>query len=219
MSVVQESYGPTLPELLGPRLRRLPRAAQLALAALAALVVVVLVVVTAERGAGGKTVVVRAPVAFNLTYGGGLHEVAAHPGEAVRLEGRTGNGVFVQSLVVRPLHLPAYRGDVNGFLPLYATGYVTRIAPRFPAFAPTNEGRARVNDAIGYEVQFLTKVGNRSAFGRHLLLVPDQPGARDGAVIEMLATYRSGVAATDQVGAFGALKQAMRSFRFGTDRP
>jgi hypothetical protein len=219
MPVVQEPYGPTLPELLRPRLRRLPRAAQLALAGLVALVVVALAVAVASRGSGVTQVIVHSPVVFNLTYAGGLRPVAPHTGESVRLEGRTADGTFVQSLAVRPLHLPAYRGDFNAFLPVYAAGYLQQLARRFPALTPTNEGRARVNDAMGYEVQFLTNVGDRTAFGRHLLLLPGQPGARDGVVIEMLATYRAAVSATDQVGVFGALKQTMRSFRFGTQAP
>jgi hypothetical protein len=210
MSVVQDAYGPTLPELL----RRLPRAARVALAVGVAAIVLAAVVLAAGRGGGGHTVVVDRPVAFNLQYGGRLRRVRDH-GALVHLETRR-SGRFVQSYVVRALHLPPYRGDVNGVLPLYASGELTRLAARYPALQPTNEGRIKVDVANGYDVQFRTRVEGHVALGRHILVLPDRPGARDGVILELLARSGPTVRATDDVGTVGALKKPLRSFRFGT---
>ena len=81
MSVVRQEFGPTLPELVGPRVRALPRAAQLVLAAVAALVVVVLALVVLRGTEDTRAhAVVRAPIAYNLVYPPSLQRVRAHAG-------------------------------------------------------------------------------------------------------------------------------------------
>ena len=76
---VRPEFRPTLPELLGPRLRRLSRVG-VALLALAGVALVALVVVLGGGGgAATQTVVVRQPVAFNLVYDGDRLERAAAP--------------------------------------------------------------------------------------------------------------------------------------------
>ena len=67
MSVVRPEFGPTLPELLVPRVRALPRAGQVVLAAVAAAVVVALgLALVLGGGEDRTTVVVREPIAYNL---------------------------------------------------------------------------------------------------------------------------------------------------------
>ena len=71
MSVVRPEFGPTLPELLGPRIRAWPRPARIALAAVAALVVLLLLYALfkpAGATARKRAVIVRTPVAFNFAY-------------------------------------------------------------------------------------------------------------------------------------------------------
>src|SRR4051812_23867631 len=87
MSVVREEFGPTLPELLGPRVRALPRAAQVVLAALAGLVVVALAAAVLRPKPDTRTpVLVRRPIAFNLAYPPSLRRVAPRGREILRLE-------------------------------------------------------------------------------------------------------------------------------------
>src|SRR5690349_2757699 len=91
MSVVREEFGPTLPELLGPRVRALPRAAQVALAALAALVLVALAAAFLRHEPDKRTpVLVRRPIAFNLSYPPDFRQVAPRGREALRLETAAG---------------------------------------------------------------------------------------------------------------------------------
>src|SRR5215211_3797299 len=105
MPVVRPEFGPTLPEVLGPRLRALPRALQVAVAALAALVVAAAVFAFATRGSAqpDQAVVVRAPVAFNFIFRAPFTRQAPSAGELVRIGGRG------QSFSVRPLRLAPYR--------------------------------------------------------------------------------------------------------------
>ena len=214
MSVVRPEFGPTLPELLAPRLRALPAPLRAALAVLAAAVVlVVLWALLLHGGAADRQVVVRGPVAFNFIYRAPLHRAPARAGETVRLAAANG-----QSMTVRPLHLPAYRGDSAGILPIWATRAADALGRRLPGFQTRTEGRTNINRFQGYEMVFQYRPAGRLVFGRRIFLLP-QPTARDGVEITVLAPHTAAVPNADAAGHNGTLKTALRSFRFGTQRP
>src|SRR3954462_13795653 len=127
MPVVRPEFGPTLPELLGPRLRALPRVGQAAVALLALIVVAVAVYAYATRGSGAseRTVVVRAPLAFNFIYRAPFAMEAPRTGELGRI------GARGQSFSVRPLRLAPYRGDSSGVLPVLATRLEMQMAKTY----------------------------------------------------------------------------------------
>src|SRR4051794_4087295 len=105
MSVVREEFGPTLPELLGPRVRALPRAARVALAALAALVVVALAALLSRGTEDTRAhAVVREPIAYNLVFPHSLVRVRPHAGETLRLETPAGTAA-PQSFAVKAFRL------------------------------------------------------------------------------------------------------------------
>ncbi|MGH2944348.1 MAG: hypothetical protein ACRDLN_16410 [Solirubrobacteraceae bacterium] len=213
MTVLKAGYGPTLPQLLAPR--SLP--VRIAAAILALLVLGGAVVVALATRAGETAVLVRKPVTFNFIHGTQWERTAA-PGALVAL--RHGErGLFMDSFVVRDLTLPPYRGAVGGMLPIYANGYLRTVRGRYPGFEFAGEGRARINNAIGYEVTFRARRGARRLYGRHLLLVEEEPdGRRHGVVIELESTPAAGTPSADEIGNHGALKTPLRSFRFGEDR-
>jgi hypothetical protein len=217
MSVVREEFGPTLPELLGPRVRALPRAAQVALAA-AALGVVLLAGWLVLRSEGGRaSAVVREPVAFNLTYTDAMHRVGPRGGESLRLETVAG---APQSFAVRPLRIPAYRGDVSAELTIMSSGLIERMRATIPGFVLRSEGRINVNRQPGYQIVYQARLDGRTTYGKRVLLVvgPDPP-PHEGADITMLAARSVAVPNADSVAGNGALKTPYRSFRFGTQRP
>ena len=112
MSVVRPEFGPTLPELLAPRIRALPRIAQVALAVLAAVVVVLaaLFFLRREENDGRLQAVVREPIAYNLVYPRTLARVAPQGRETLRLQTPAG-AKDPQSFAVTPYTLPPYKGD------------------------------------------------------------------------------------------------------------
>jgi hypothetical protein len=220
MSVVRPEFGPTLPELLGPRVRALPRAAQLVLAVLAALVVLVLAYVVLRSTEDTRPhVVVRAPIAYNLVYPA-LQRVRPHTGETLRLETPPGTPA-PQSFAVKTLRLPAYRGDSTGILTLMSAQMITRMRATYPGFVWRSDGRVNYNRQPGYEILFQARIGGRTTYGRRTMLVPgDDPQPHEGVDITMLAARSAAIPRVDAVGsASGALKTAIRSFRFGTERP
>jgi hypothetical protein len=213
---VQPRYGPTLPELLAPRVR--PR--RLAAAALA-LVAIVLVAVAykAVKPEGGTHVVVRGPVTFNFRYPGPLRRVPPRPGELARVEVRGKGGLFLYSFAVHPLRVPAYRGQVSGLLPAFATQYERGLARRFDSLQVVEEDRQRVVDELAYAIFFTAKQGDRRVLGRDVLLPNPKPGARNGVVLEMISTPAAGTGIPQSIGNNGALAVPLHTFRFGTSGP
>ena len=202
---VKPEFGPTLPDLVSRRL--------IAAAAAAFAVVVALVVLTGAASSGETHVVVREPLAFNLRYGEALKRVEVSPGELLRFEGRD------QSFTVKSLSLPAYRGEAGGSLPVFAEKAMAELRHRWRDFDLSDEGRVRINEVPGYSVGFRARKDGRRVWGRSVMLVPDEPGARDGVTIEMVAGRGAGVSNAAEVGAVGQIKLPYRSFRFGTEAP
>lgn len=221
MSVVRPEFGPTLPEMLGPRVRALPRAARVALAIVAAIAVVALAAVVLRGSEDTRPhAVVREPIAYNLLYTRPLERVRPRAGETLRLQTPPGRAA-TQSFAVKPFTLPPYHGDSTGILTLMSANLITAMGKQYPGFIWRGDGRVNYNRQPGYEILFQAKIGGKTTYGRRTLLVPggDTP-PREGLDITMLAARSEAVPRVDAVGsAQGALKTAIRSLRFGTERP
>lgn len=211
--VIKAEYGPTLPQLLAPR----SLAVRIAAAALALLILGGAVVIALTTRPDETAVLVRNPITLNFVYGPQWERVD-EPGAIVALR-HTKGGLFLDSYVIRDLVLPPYRGAAGGMLPIYANSYLRTVRARYPDFELAGEGRARINNAIGYEVTFRARSGARRLYGRHYLLVEEEPdGRRHGVVVEIESTPKAGTPTADELGNHGALKTPLRSFRFGEDR-
>jgi hypothetical protein len=216
MSVVRPEFGPTLPELLGPRLRAWPRAARIALAVVAGLVVLLLLYALfkpAGATAKKRAVIVRTPVAFNFVYRRPFAKQPPQGTESARVGSET------QTFAVSPLQLPAYTGDAAGFLPLYAAQQEAAMAKKFPGFLWRDDGRANINKQQGFEIVFQYRgADGGKMYGRRIFLLPNVT-SRQGADILVTAPRSNAIVRADDVGHNGGLKTALRSFRFGTERP
>jgi hypothetical protein len=223
VSVVRPEFGPTLPELLGPRVRALPRPAQVALAALAALIVVAAAALLLRDSRDTRPhAVVGKPIAFNLLYLKPLERVRPRGREVLRLQTPPGAGA-PQSFAVTPLKLPPYRGDATGVLTVMSAQLIQRMSRTIPGFVWRGDGRVNYNRQPGYEILFQAKIGGRTTYGRRTLLVPGGDVTltpREGLDIMMMAARSPAIPRVDAIGArAGALKTAIRSLRFGTERP
>lgn len=213
VTVVKPEYGPTLPQIVGA----LPRALRLAIIAFVVLLVAGAGLLALRLRPEATNTIVRGPATFNLTYGPELHLIK--PRDALFALRRDRAGLFLDSYVVRALELPAYRGAAGGLLPVYAVDYLERLRERYGAFELALEGRTRINNGIGYQIVLRARRDERTLYVRHLLLVPDEPeGARRGVIVELESTPAAGTPNAAGVGNAGPLKQALRSFRFGTSR-
>jgi hypothetical protein len=222
VSVVRPEFGPTLPELLGPRLVSLGRRGRLALGmGVALLALAVVAALALHEGDGRTTVVVREPIAFNLLVPASLARVAPHGDEVLRLQSPPGTQA-PQRLTASPLRLAPYRGDAGATLAILAVGLVEEMRAELPGFVHRGDGRARVNQAPGYQIAYQARIGGRTTYGRRVLVLPDTedgPQPREGLDLDLRAARSLAVPSVDAVGRNGALKLPLASFRFGTERP
>jgi hypothetical protein len=235
----EPAFGPTLPQLLAPRLRALGRWQRLLLALLVAALLAVLaaaLVHSAEatksyhQSAGDATSRGLPPLPFHFDYSRKLH-ISKPSGTYVRAE-RSVHGTLAARFTVSPLQLGAQRGFVSGFMPIVAADHERAAIARHDGFRLAFEGRARVNKVEGYQFAFTAQLAQtgrpaRQLFGRVVLLPepydpeePDKPypaGSRPtrGLVITMLATSLDNVPSPTRVGDQGILQKPYRSFRFG----
>jgi hypothetical protein len=208
--LVAPEHRPTLREELAP----LPTPARWAIVGVLGLLVLAVLVKAVWPAPEGATRIVRErPVAFNVRPAESMRQITPAAGEWLHLE-RKG----LDSFVVEPLRLPAYRGDVGGVLPIVATRELDALKRRFPALELVDEGKARINLVAGYSLVFRVSRSPRM-YGRLVLLPQATPGARDGVKLLLLATPAAGAGKARDVGTSGQLKIPYRSFRFGTEGP
>jgi hypothetical protein len=217
VSVVREEFGPTLPDLLGSRLGVPARKIWLVVGALAVVAIAVLLFMGLRTKPGQSGVVVRKPVAYNLIYTDALQRMKPHVGETLRLQSRSGPP---QSFAVRPLSIPAYKGDVSAQLTFMAARMIDEMSAQYPGFIWRSDGRVNVNKQPGYQIVFQANIDGRTTYGKRVMLVPGpNPPPRSGLDMTLLAERSTAVPKADAVAANGALKTPYRSLRFGTERP
>jgi hypothetical protein len=212
--LVQPEFGPTLPALLRGRI---PAPVTIALViALVALAGLAAVAVRPGADDGDQLVHEGEPV-FNVLYdSGALQRAPAQPGELLRLEGS--RGPQSATVTVQPLALPAFAGDVShAQLPVYASAHLDSLRQRYDGFQLIEQGRARVNDAPGYEVSFTYGTDGSRTFGSDVLVVPSEDES-DGAVIISLRRQVTGTLGEDDHEFSATARKAFRSFRYGRDR-
>ena len=112
------------------------------------------------------------------------------------------------TVTVRRLTLPPYSGSVSGFLPVYADRHMQALAAELPGFGPRSDGKARVNDAPGYQIKYRAGTQQRRLTGIDILVVPED-GRRDGVLLRYRQTNPA--RALDQAGKDLVRPRARRS--------
>jgi hypothetical protein len=193
---LKPEYGPTLGQLLAPRLRGDPRVIRAG--AVAAGVLLVALILAAVLTLEDATISYQGKVPFSFHY-----------------RSRAG-GPLEDSFAVEPLHLPPYSGNLSGELPLYASGHIYELTGRYRDFVLRGEGKTRVNTVPGYNIFYTATVRGQKVYGREILLLPERPGARDGVDLVMLTSpsANSQVTAPQGVGSTGVLHAPLQTFTF-----
>jgi hypothetical protein len=218
---LKSEYGPTLGELLAPRWRRASAGMRLLWVAVAALLVAA--IAGAALTLASPTVSHGAPVPFSFSYAG-LYRTSPNAGGYAKVQ-HVVDGRLEDSFAVEPFLLPPYHGALGAALAMYASGYVQRLAageggaqiPAHSGFVLRGQGSTQI-DAVSsyatYNVFYTTTVQGREMYGRNVLLLPDQPGARQGVEIAMLTTVAGNHQVTSplDVGVKGALEEPLGTF-------
>ncbi len=210
---LKPEYGPTLGRLLAPRWHAASRTvhALVIAACIAALAIVVgtgLTLENAHYSHGG-------PIPFSFSYRS-LYRTVPAPGEYVQVR-RPAHGPLQDSYAVGPLRLPSYAGGLSGELPVYAASYIDGLRRRYTGFVLRGEGKTRVNTVPAYDIVYTAEIAGRAVYGRDILLLPGQPGARAGVRIVMLTSPRANSQVTSPllVGTAGVLERPLETFTFG----
>jgi hypothetical protein len=206
--LVLPEYGPTLPELVRGRRRRL-------FAAVAAAVVLAgLVLLIVTGGEDLSELKHESSPQFTMLYPAGTVDRAKPgPGELERFRAqRRGLRLLV---AVRELDLPAYEGSVAGVLPILADRQEKELARELPGFRLRTEGKARVNDAPGYQLRYESR---DVTSGIDILVVPED-GDREGVLLRFRQSNPPRALGGRQKALVKATRKVFRSFRFGLDRP
>jgi hypothetical protein len=213
--LVPPEYGPTGPELVRRRLGR--RGRRIAVVAAALVVVALAVLIATRAGDGLRKLEHRSAPQFTLLYPpSDVHRVKVGPGEIVRL--RSGRGRLRMVVTIRRLELPPYEGSVSGLLPVFVDRQAAALARELPGFRFRTDGKARVNDAPGYQLRYRAGPANRRILGTDVLVVPED-GERDGVLLRFRQTNPPRPLDETQKDLVKATRKAFRSFRFGLDRP
>jgi hypothetical protein len=218
---VKERFGPTLPQLLAPRVDRLPSIARRL--AILVLVIVAAVIVAVVLRSRTPVFASAGPPAFSTTYTRALTLEQAPPGALLLLDRHDADGL-VASFEVTPLHLPRYSGEISGLLPVIAANEIRALATRLGAahdYHYWSQGRTRIINTPAYTFTYSELINGVTYYGRMVWITPHLSGDRLGLRLSMLTRYsvlkaENGVSVTspDTVGTVGLLAGPSEHLRF-----
>jgi len=218
---VKARFGPTLPQLLAPRIDSLPRivARILAVAVVAVVVAAVIVALQIRDPVFSYHGVPGGPASFSTPYSRSMTREPTGPGVLFSLRQDSSVGLAA-SFQITTLALPAYPGEISGLLPVLAIKLIDRLAAHDRSFVLYSQGRTRINLVPGYTFTYQTTIQGRPYWGRYVLLTPHLRGDRAGLLISMLTDPNLLSAAVkpvtpDSVASVGVLFEPLERLRFG----
>jgi hypothetical protein len=212
---VKPEFGPTLGELVEPRLEVLPRRLRGFLIGVAIGFVVV---------AGALLITSAAPsadlneggVSFSFSYPG-MSKAATPAGDFIAVQ-TLSDGRIANSLTVGPWRLPPYFGEISGLAPALTANYLRGFALRTPGFDLESAGRTRIDGYAGYDFSYRRDFDGMTYWGMVVFLTPHLHGDRQGVEISMLVEPAlSGVKNPDDIGGAGPLYEPMQTFQISGD--
>jgi hypothetical protein len=214
---VRAEYRPTLPELIAPRIDSLPRIVGRILVAVA-LVVVVVIVALVLRLHDPVYTHSGPPASFTTSYSRAMTLERTPHGWPFELRENSSVGLAA-SFEIQTLHLPRYRGEISGLLPVVAAGMISHLEATEPSFVLWSQGRTRIRTTPGYTFTFQRTIDGRPYWGRYVLITPQISGDREGLLITMLtdpALLASAKApiTPDSVGSVGVLFEPLERLNF-----
>jgi hypothetical protein len=221
LAPVKSQFGPTLPQLLAPRMDSVPRTVARILAALAVVIIALIVVVALRLHDPVYSPPSGSPVSFSTSYSRAMTREPTPPGALLLLRENSSVGLAA-SFEITTLHLPSYGGEISGLLPIVAANLIQRLSVADPTFVLWSQGRTRINLVPGYTFTFQKTIDGRAYWGRYVFLTPQISqihGDREGLLISMLTDPALLSAATrpitpDSVASVGVLFEPLERLRF-----
>ena len=204
-------FGPSLATLVRGRFGVRERITIVLIVAVVATVPILLAVRRAN--VGGTPVVHRGTPTFALAYEPDwLRRAAPQDGEAIRFEARR-NGMRM-TVTARPwdVRLPSFAA-----LPIEGSRHIERLRQQLAGFRLLDEGKARIDESLGYQVGFVFREGGRRVVARDLMLFPSDTATSGGVLLTFRQAKRGrGPLTEPQKDVIKQTRKALRSFAFGT---
>jgi hypothetical protein len=231
--IARPEYGPSLKDLVGPRVAALSRRARWALYAAPIVLAILIVAVLILRADRVTQAVVRGPLTFNTRFDDRIARVAAGPGELLHLRTKPGPGRGDEDLVFRdagpapPRDEPA--GGPIAQLALRMEAVMRPVRAELSGFQLRSQGRIRIgSDYGGWIVRYqfrkpaAARDPDRSStfYGARILLLPDARGTRERVLDISLQSQQSNVVSNiSEAGGNGPMRTPFYGVGFGTEKP
>ena len=215
---LKPQFGPTLPELLAPRMANLPRIVKRVVAVLVAIVVAIVIVVVL-RSQDPVFTHNGPPASFTTSYSRAFTREPVSGNVLLKLIQNSSVGLEA-SFEIQTLRLPRYGGEISGLLPVVASVMIARMQASDPSFIPWSRGRTRINKIPGYTFTFQRTIDGRRFWGRDVLITPHLQGDRSGLLMTMLTDPQpllpiaTKPVTPDSVGSVGILFEPYERLRF-----
>lgn len=226
MPIARPEYGPSLAEVAGPRVRRLPPLVRWGGLAVAVLAILLVGIVWAARGEPLQHTIIEGPLTFNTRYDDRIERVQAGPGELLRLATKPGPGRGEEYLTFRDAgSAPEADEPAGGPVAQLALRMADVIAPvreRYgDSFRVRSEGRVKIGrDYAGWLVRYQFRRDGSTWYGVRVLLLPDEPGTTERVLDMSLESEKSKVVEQiSQAGSNGPMRTPFYGVAFGTEKP
>ena len=221
-ALVKPEFGPSLPELAGPRLRTVPRWVLWAAAAASALLVVLAVVGWLLVRTPTRTIEVKSPVAFSVTYPSeSLKRLPASGTQVVRLSSPAGTPNPVE-LEFRKVELPPglapTEGQREAAFPLLGPQLIEQMRSEDPNFVVRGEQAVNYGGQAGFQIYYQTERDGKTWYGRRILLFSDNLEDNVGVDVDALALRpeNGGPKTVWEVAQADPLLRTLRSIRLAS---
>lgn len=233
MPIARPEYGPSLKDIVGPRLSALPRGVRWAIFASPVILALLLATVAYARRDRITQTIIRGPLTFNTRYDEGIRRVQAGPGELLHLRTVAGPDRGLEDLVYRdagpaPAGLEPAGGPIAQ-LALRMEAVMRPVRGTLEGYQVRSQGRIRIGSDYGgwiVRYQFRRRVPGdttdqpRTFFGARILLLPDVRGTKERVLDVSLQSQRSPVVANiSEAGSNGPMRTPFYGVAFGTEKP
>ena len=210
-SIVRPEFGPTLPEILGPKWRALARVWKAAVVVAGCLLLALLAFLIFKPGNSLRSVQVAAPIAVNLTYDSQALTQRVTTGSQLVSLATPPSAAESATFAVSPITIAPYRGSIEGQLPLTAFTLTEQMKRADPSFGLRAEGPVLIHDRLGYQILYQFSRAGKTNYGRRLLLFPGTIGARSGYDMQMTESRSLRTPSSESVAKSGPLREPYRS--------
>ncbi|MGE4426744.1 MAG: hypothetical protein AB7G37_09865 [Solirubrobacteraceae bacterium] len=228
MPIARPEFGPSLPDVALPWVRRLSVRARMAIVVVVLGVAAVVAVWALTRSRPVTHVVIDGPPQFNVRFDDRIERVDARPGELLRLRNRPAENRGDETIVYRDGGPPPPDAEPGGppvsQLMLRMSSVMRKVEASLgadAAFQIRAAGRGSIGrDVTGWLVRYQFKRDGRTWYGVRALLLPNEERPTERVLDVSLQSQQSPVVPNvRQAGVNGPMRLPFYGVAFGAEAP